>query len=225
MTDATNRNSINIEICVNQDGDYSKARLNCIELVKYLIKTMGIPAENVIRHFDAKGKYCPRKMMDNPELWAEFKRMISVPMEDEQVAPIDEMMKPLPRYAEVVTRCDPLRLRYKPDGIVIAKMPKGSVVEVLNTDGEWWKVKFGSVEGFAHSDYLDADKKGYTEKDCWGVCTGNGVRLRSAPNFGDNIIGMLYVGDSVQIISTNGCWTSVKVGGKIGFMYSEYVRR
>lgn len=76
IKDATNRNTINIEICVNEDGDYMKARANAIELVKYLIQSTGIPAERVIRHFDAKGKYCPRKMMDNPELWEDFKKQI-----------------------------------------------------------------------------------------------------------------------------------------------------
>ncbi len=74
--DAANRNTINIEICVNPDGDYAKARSNAIELVKYLIQQTGIPAERVIRHFDAKGKYCPRNMMDNPALWEDFKKQI-----------------------------------------------------------------------------------------------------------------------------------------------------
>lgn len=74
--DATNRNTINIEICVNVDGDYTKARQNAIELVMYLLGETGIPAERVIRHFDAKGKYCPRKMLDNPALWEDFKAQI-----------------------------------------------------------------------------------------------------------------------------------------------------
>lgn len=77
VKDANNRNTINIEICVNSDGDYGKARKNAIELVKYLMEVTEIPADRVIRHFDAKGKYCPRKMMDNPELWEDFKRQIS----------------------------------------------------------------------------------------------------------------------------------------------------
>ena len=76
VKDADNLNSINIEICVNPDGDYNVARANAIELVKHLIQTTGIPAERVIRHFDAKGKYCPRKMMDNPALWEDFKASI-----------------------------------------------------------------------------------------------------------------------------------------------------
>lgn len=76
IKDANNRNTINIEICVNADGDYNHARANAIELVKHLMGDTGIPADRVIRHFDAKGKYCPRNMMDNPALWEDFKKQI-----------------------------------------------------------------------------------------------------------------------------------------------------
>lgn len=76
VRDASNFNTINIEICVNSDGNYSKARQNAIELTKYLMQITGIPADRVIRHYDAKGKYCPRKMMDNPALWEDFKAQI-----------------------------------------------------------------------------------------------------------------------------------------------------
>ena len=77
ITDASNRNTINIEICVNPDGDYNVARAYAIALVKELIKTTGIPAERVIRHYDAKGKWCPRTMMEAPALWEDFKKQIA----------------------------------------------------------------------------------------------------------------------------------------------------
>jgi N-acetylmuramoyl-L-alanine amidase CwlA len=76
IMDATNYNTINIEICVNEDGDYEVARQNAIDLVKYLMKELNLSADRVIRHYDAKGKYCPRAMMDNPELWTSFKAAI-----------------------------------------------------------------------------------------------------------------------------------------------------
>ena len=69
----TNNNSIGVEICVNSDGDYTKARENCIELVKYLLDITDLSADKVVRHNDASGKYCPRKMLDNPQLWIDFK--------------------------------------------------------------------------------------------------------------------------------------------------------
>lgn len=76
IKDATNFNTINIEICVNEDGNYEIARNNAIELTKYLMSLLNIAADRVIRHYDAKGKYCPRAMMDNPELWTSFKDSI-----------------------------------------------------------------------------------------------------------------------------------------------------
>ena len=76
VMDATNYNTINIEICVNEDGDYNVAYNNAIELVKWLMAELGLNADRVIRHYDAKGKYCPRKMMDNPSLWDNFKKAI-----------------------------------------------------------------------------------------------------------------------------------------------------
>ncbi|KOA94861.1 N-acetylmuramoyl-L-alanine amidase (plasmid) [Clostridium botulinum] len=72
-----NKNSIGIEICVNEDSNYSKARQNAIELTKYLISTIKIPASRVVKHYDACKKYCPRKMLDSPSLWNDFKSQIS----------------------------------------------------------------------------------------------------------------------------------------------------
>lgn len=56
--------STNIEICVNPDSNYDKTRLNCVDLVWHLIQETEIPIDRVIRHYDAKRKWCPRKMMD-----------------------------------------------------------------------------------------------------------------------------------------------------------------
>lgn len=76
-SDITNSNTIGIEICVNSDGDYTKARANAIELVKYLISVTGIPASRVVRHYDASGKWCPRRMLNTPSLWTDFKNLVS----------------------------------------------------------------------------------------------------------------------------------------------------
>lgn len=81
IMDATNYNVISIEICVNADGNYTIARDNAIALTKFLMGDLGITEDRVIRHYDAKGKYCPRKMMDNPSLWVDFKNQIGSKIE------------------------------------------------------------------------------------------------------------------------------------------------
>ena len=73
----TNSNSIGIEICVNSDGNFEKARQNCIELVKWLMPQVKLGPEKVVRHYDASGKHCPANMLNRPELWKDFKKQIS----------------------------------------------------------------------------------------------------------------------------------------------------
>lgn len=73
----TNQNSIGIEICVNSDGDYAKAVESAVQLVKYLMKELNIPAERVVRHYDASRKNCPASMSNNNwAMWYDFKEKI-----------------------------------------------------------------------------------------------------------------------------------------------------
>ena len=74
----TNPNSVSIEICVNADGDYEKAYLNAVELTKLLMAELNIPADRVVRHYDASRKNCPASMSSNGwALWKEFKEKIT----------------------------------------------------------------------------------------------------------------------------------------------------
>lgn len=69
----TNSNSIGIEICINEDGDFEKAKTNAIVLVRTLMTLYNIPKENVVRHFDASKKICPKSMSDlGWRKWSEF---------------------------------------------------------------------------------------------------------------------------------------------------------
>lgn len=58
-----NSNSISIELCDDKKDKkiYPTAATiqNAIELTKDLMKKYGVPAKNVIRHFDVNGKSCP----------------------------------------------------------------------------------------------------------------------------------------------------------------------
>ncbi|HFD2033418.1 TPA: N-acetylmuramoyl-L-alanine amidase [Clostridium perfringens] len=59
-----NKNTISIEICVNSNSDYNKAVDNTVELVRYL-KNGYYSNCQVVRHYDASRKNCPRKILAN----------------------------------------------------------------------------------------------------------------------------------------------------------------
>ncbi len=73
-----NSETIGVEICVNSDGDYTKAVANATELVAKIMKDEGIPLANVVQHNYWSGKNCPTNLRSGAKgiNWAEFKRMV-----------------------------------------------------------------------------------------------------------------------------------------------------
>jgi len=73
----TNRNSVSVEMCIATDIDYNKMFDNSVQLVKELMKKLNIPADKVVRHYDASRKICPGTMSANGwQNWNSFKRML-----------------------------------------------------------------------------------------------------------------------------------------------------
>lgn len=80
----TNQNSIGIEICIPIDGNYEMAVSHTKDLVVCLMEVFNIPIENVVRHFDASGKICPRSMSDNGwARWDKFKKEVNQIVKEE----------------------------------------------------------------------------------------------------------------------------------------------
>jgi len=75
-----NTNSIGIEMCCfinNGVLDVSNEVVErTIELTKELMAKYGIPADNVLRHYDVTGKDCPAPFVHNPSRWNDFKAKI-----------------------------------------------------------------------------------------------------------------------------------------------------
>lgn len=68
----TNHNSLSIEICL--PGNLEKSISNALALTKHLMQKHGISPENVVRHYDASRKTCPRSMSGNSwARWTKFK--------------------------------------------------------------------------------------------------------------------------------------------------------
>lgn len=89
----TNRNSINIEICVNPESDYYKAVDKAEQLAASLLKQYGWGTDRLKRHYDASRKHCPRRIQDEG-LWPEFKRKTAAYMGTTTTEPDTSTNKP-----------------------------------------------------------------------------------------------------------------------------------
>ena len=67
-----NTTSIGIEICVNADGDFERAKVNAASLVRLLVSEHGIPLANIVQHNHWNGKNCPATIRATPGAWEKF---------------------------------------------------------------------------------------------------------------------------------------------------------
>lgn len=76
--DVTNYNSISVELCINKGIDKAKAYQNMLWLTRYLMQTYHA---EVVRHYDATGKPCPRSWQANnwSQWWRFKKELINMP--------------------------------------------------------------------------------------------------------------------------------------------------
>lgn len=104
----TNANSLSIEMCdTRKDGTYNvteETMENALALGRLLMNRYGIPIENVYRHFDVTGKYCPQYFMDNDK-WAAFKVRLADKEDDvKRYNTLDEIEKEAPWAAPTVSK-------------------------------------------------------------------------------------------------------------------------
>lgn len=76
--DVTNYNSVSVELCINEGIDKAKAYQNLLWLTKYLMQKYHA---EVVRHYDATGKPCPKSWQANnwAQWWQFRKELMNVP--------------------------------------------------------------------------------------------------------------------------------------------------
>lgn len=129
-TASGNNRSIGIEICVNKDGDFSRACKNAVELVRNLMRRYNISITNVVQHNYWNGKNCPENLRKSG--WKEFIALCAKKQEE------DDMTK-----EEVIA--------------IIKEYEKSKAKEAVS---DWAKegfnaaTKFGTMDGSAPKSYV-----------------------------------------------------------------------
>lgn len=69
-----NYNTVSIECChMDETGKFNDSTYNSVvELCAWLCCKFNLQAEDVIRHYDVTGKFCPKYFVDNPKEWDKF---------------------------------------------------------------------------------------------------------------------------------------------------------
>lgn len=161
-----NKNSIAIEMCVNEDNDFSKTFENTVELTKHLMEKYHISKENVIRHNDVTGKTCPKMMIvDRPNLWGEFKEQIGQENKTDgnkssyeiNVEEIKSKTETNGKIRNISTLLN-IRREANTSSEVIDCVENGQNVQVIQHLDNWYKIRYIKdsleIEGYVRDKYV-----------------------------------------------------------------------
>ncbi len=92
-----NRQSLAVEICVNSDGDFEKAKSNAIWLIRQLMSKHNIPIDRVVPHQHWSGKNCPRHILT---YWDSFVQQIKGASVSPSIQYIEDNVLPIAKGAK-----------------------------------------------------------------------------------------------------------------------------
>ena len=95
---------------------------------------------------------------------------------------------------------------------IIAVIPEGSKIQVIDAEEDWYEVIYNGQKGYVYSDYLSKTKYTWTD-----------VTLRSYPSAESNPVTVIPPKSIVQVLSVNGDWSHVMYDDKEGYIFSYFL--
>jgi N-acetylmuramoyl-L-alanine amidase len=111
-----NNVTIGIEMCINEDGEIEEGTFqNAADLAAWLCEKYDLTSNDLWRHYDITGKYCPGPWVDNPSEFARFRQAV------------EDRLHPTPAIVEYIT--------------VVVKGKKLNTAGLLQGDRSWCPVR------------------------------------------------------------------------------------
>lgn len=115
---------------------------------------------------------------------------------------------------------------------IIQKISKGSKVEILDAEGDWYKISYDGKTGYVSKQYVDEEKVSNNETSSTNVetidysklnttKTTDKVTLYVLPLLNSTSIDVLSKNDEVKLISVNGDWAYVETKNNYGWVFAS----
>ena len=108
---------------------------------------------------------------------------------------------------------------------VIGSLSNGAKVEIVETNGSWYKIKYGSGYGYVSKDYILVNTRSIAENTVLreGTAVTVALKVRNESNYESDVIGTIAMGEKVSVLEDSGEWSKIEYNGKMGYILNEYV--
>lgn len=140
----------------------------------------------------------------------------------EQQEPVQQAT---PEYATATTRVN-VRNSDSEQAEKLGQIPQGTRLKVqeVRING-WTKVVFEGKDGYIKSDYLQFTESAAGQSAIGTVTATTVVNIRAMANETSERLGQLAVGESLDLLGTEGDWCKVVYGGQVAFVKAEFVEQ
>lgn len=125
-----------------------------------------------------------------------------------------------------------VRAQASEDSDVVGKLYKGSVADIVESDGEWTHIKSGNVDGYVNTAYCvtGTDALNYAYDTCGEVATVNtdGLRVRAEQSEDSEIIKAAEQGETFKVdrsAEVQDGWVAVVCDSQTRYVSADYVTR
>lgn len=95
---------------------------------------------------------------------------------------------------------------------IITVIPKGSKIEVIDSDDEWMEVVYNSQEGYVHKDLISVSKYPWSN-----------LNLREKESINSKIITTIPAKSRVEVLEVDGDWSKVVYNDKDGYVFNYFL--
>ena len=114
------------------------------------------------------------------------------------------------------------------DGQVVGKLYNNSAGEWLDKDGDWYKIKSGSVTGYVKSEFVVSGDAAVELAKKVGervaVVTTTTLKVRESASLDAPVLGLVPMEDRLTVVEENDNWCKVSIEEGDGWVSKEYVK-
>ena len=114
---------------------------------------------------------------------------------------------------------------------VLGSLSNGAKVEIVETSGTWYKIKYGSGYGYVSKDYITVSSSNNTTTSPGTNTTSktgvvnvtSSLNVRSGAGTNYSSIGSLNKNAIVEVVDTVNSWYKIKYGSGYGYVSKDYI--
>ncbi|WOO38871.1 C40 family peptidase [Anaerocolumna sp. AGMB13020] len=126
---------------------------------------------------------------------------------------------------------DYVNIRKEPntDSEIVGKLYRGCATDILETKGEWVKIKSGKVKGYIKSEFLaigeEAEKQVDEFADKYATVDTETLFVREKPTKDSAITTMIPLGESYYVTKEYDKWVKVEIDeGETGYVSKDFIK-